>query len=182
MKGDLIGAGQRFVNAGATRHEGFEVSGRLDLGTVTGSRHNPFLKLAYTGLTRAEFASDQLSSVDGETPVRGQRLPYAPRHLLGATAGLAHASGLQLRLQANRVSDQFTDDLNTVASSEDGQRGVIPAYVVVHGSISYAFEPAGVTLFLSGKNLLDRVYITERQHGIMVGMPRVLTAGATWAF
>jgi outer membrane receptor for Fe3+-dicitrate len=48
--------------------------------------------------------------------------------------------------------------------------------------VSRQVGPAGATLFVAAKNLGDRVYITERLEGIMVGMPRSVQAGARWAF
>jgi Fe(3+) dicitrate transport protein len=182
VEGRLAGAGQRFVNGGRTVHQGVEAGAALELGTLRGSAHNPFAEVAYTHLARAAFASDLLSSIDRGTPVLGNRLPYAPRHMLNATAGYGHASGFLLRLEADHVSEQFSDDLNSRTPSADGQTGLLPAYTLYALSVEQALPARGVTLYLTGKNLQDTVYITERQYGIMVGMPRTLAAGARWSF
>lgn len=181
VEGGLVGAGQRFVNAGETLHQGVELSGALELGTMLGSSRKPYLDVAYTRLARASFRSARLSTVDGETPVRGNRLPYAPEHLLNVGVGYA-SGGTDVRLQADHVSRQFTDDLNTVPSSADGQRGVIPARTVYSATVNQDIGTRGATLFLSARNLLDRVYITQRQEGIMVGMPRTVALGVRWDF
>lgn len=182
VRGDLVGAGQSFVNAGETRHQGVEVSGGIDLAKLLGSASGPYGRLAYTNLHTAEFSEELLSSVDGATPIRGNRLPYAPEHLVSLTLGYALSSGLEVQLDVDHVSEQFADDLNTLAGSENGQRGLIPAYTVANAAVSTLLEALDLTLFLSVKNLTDELYISDRQEGIVPGAPRLLRAGARWTF
>jgi Fe(3+) dicitrate transport protein len=179
VEGGLVGAGQRFVNAGATVHRGLELAGSLDLADrfAPGSS---YLEISHTLLARAEFATDRLSATDGETPIRGNRLPYAPRHMLGASVGHQGAEGWHIQLHVHRVSEQFTDDLNTAAGSEDGRRGPIPAVTLFDASAGYELRDRGVRVFVAARNLFDRIYITERRSGIMVGMPRMVRLGFQW--
>jgi Fe(3+) dicitrate transport protein len=182
VEGGLAGGGARFVNAGRTVHAGAEAAVAFDLAAATGTRSLPYLEVGYTRLVHAAFRSDLLSSVDGGTPVRDRRLPYAPRYLLDAGAGFRDLAGFGLHLRAASVGDQFSDDLNSVASTADGQRGLLPAYTVYDLSVSRDVARASATVFLAAKNLRDTVYITERLEGIMVGMPRTVQAGLRWEF
>jgi Fe(3+) dicitrate transport protein len=182
IRGSLVGSGQTFVNAGETVHRGVELAGAADVGALLGIGQGIYAHGAYTRLVKAEFVGTRTSAIDSEVLVTGNQLPYAPEHVVRASLGYEHPSGLSLRLDADHVSRQFSDDLNTVASSEDGQQGVIPAYTVFNAAASYALEPTGVTLYVTVKNLTDRVYITDRQEGIVVGAPRLMVAGAKWSF
>lgn len=180
VEGGRIGAGQRFVNAGTTVHQGIELFGRLD---NAGTRAVwPLASLGYTLVQRAAYTSDQTSVVDGVTPVRGRRLPFAPRHLLHGSAGIATRGGSEITLRASHVSEQFADDLNTRAPTDDGQRGVLPAHTVFGMTANQRIARSGATLFLTADNLRNSVYITERLEGIMVGPPRRFTLGMEWLF
>jgi Fe(3+) dicitrate transport protein len=178
IEGGAAGSNQRFINAGTTLHQGAEIAARLD---VHGRRVMPVARVAATLLPWAEFTSSELSSRDGTTPIRGNRLPYAPRTLLSATAGFTTARGFEL-VHAERVAEQFSDDLNTRPPAADGQAGALPAYAVVDLGISQRMEQRRATLFMRVGNVLDRVYITERQEGIIVGMPRRVAAGVEVGF
>lgn len=180
VRGDLVGSGQTLVNAGETRNAGLEVAAGVDLEEPLGIGF--YARAAYTWLATAEFRGDRLSSVDGETPIRGNRLPYAPEHLVSGSLGYAFLSGLDLRLDLEHVSDQFADDLNTLEGSPDGQRGLLPAYTLLHAAASYQLGDSGLTLFAAVKNLTDERYISDRQEGIVAGFPRFVTAGARWSF
>ena len=96
------------------------------------------------------------SSVPGFTnvPVTDNRLPYAPENLLSAGVGVAHTNGLDLNLEAVVTGEQFGDDLNTIAPTPDGQRGLLPAHTIWNAAANYR-ATRGLTLFIAVKNLLD---------------------------
>jgi Fe(3+) dicitrate transport protein len=171
IEGSLAGSGQRFVNAGRTLHAGLELSGSL------GSARGAELAASYTFLPVARFRGEALSAVDGETPVAGNRLPYAARHALSLSAGHTLAS-TTLRLHADHLGERFADDLETRAPTADGMRGVLPSHTLLGASLTHA--RGAFELRLAGRNLTDAVYVTERQHGVLVGMPRTLSAGLLW--
>jgi Fe(3+) dicitrate transport protein len=178
------GVGATLTNGGQTMHQGLEFTGQVDSGTITGSAHNLYFRAAYTYLPVAEFRGERFSSVSGfsAVSVSGNRLPYAPRHLLNATVGYAHTSGFDALLEAVRVGDQFGDDLNTVLPTPDGQRGLIPGNTVWNTALNYRIRPWGSTVFVAVKNLLNDTFIVDRARGILVNHPRLVQTGVKYSF
>jgi Fe(3+) dicitrate transport protein len=176
------GVGATLTNGGQTLHQGMELSARLDTGTLLGSGHNVSLRAALTALPTARFEGQRLSGVAGFTTVSvsGNRLPYAPETLLTAAVGYSHPRGARAQVEAVYVSQQFSDDLNTVASSADGQRGLIPGFTIWNVTLSYDLRK--VTLFATGKNLFDELYLADRSRGMIPGPPRLLQAGIAARF
>ena len=177
------GVGSTLTNAGATLHQGLEFSARLDSAAWHPSRVNFYSRTAYTWLPVARFRGDRSSSVPGfgTTSVTGNRLPYAPRHLLAWTLGAVHASGLDVNLEAVLTGGQFGDDLNTLAPSPDGQRGLLPSYTLWNAAANYP-ATRRMTLFVAVKNLFDRTVIVDRSRGILPGAPRLVHAGVRVGF
>jgi Fe(3+) dicitrate transport protein len=173
------GVGALLTNGGQTLHQGAEFAGRFDLGTALGVRHNVYLRSAYTYVPVAKFTGTRFSSVGGfaNTSVTGNRLPYAPEHLLNATLGYMHPRGVDVLLEAVYGSDQFGDDLNTIEPTPDGQRGLIPANTTWNATFNYRVEPLRSTFFVSVKNLFDRTYIVDRARGILPSSPRLVQGG-----
>lgn len=168
-----------FANGGRSRHEGIEIGGRVDFGALLGSAHNVYLSAVYTHLFTARFDSSRSS---GGEDVRGNRLPYAPRHLLNASIGYEHPAGFDARLGIEHVGKQFADDLNTRAPSADGQVGMISGHTMLNASFNYRVPGQDLTLFLSGANLTDRRHVVSRVNGIAVARPRQVVAGLRWMY
>jgi len=173
------GIGATFTNAGETRHQGVEFTGRVDFGSLLKMAHNVYVRVAGTYVPTAEFVGVRLSSIPGfqNVSVSGNRLPYAPRHLANIELGYAHPRGLELLLEAVHVGDQFGDDLNTVEPTPDGQRGMLPAYTIWNLTANYRLESRGLTFFVTAKNLFDRLFIADRTRGILPGFPRLVQGG-----
>lgn len=173
------GLGAALTNGGATLHQGFEVGARVDSGTLTGSEHNVFARLAYTAVPTARFEGERFSNVPGfaTTRVTGNRLPYSPEHALNAMVGYRHPRGVQAQLEAVVTSAQFADDLNTVASSADGQRGRIDGHTIWNATLSYDVKALDGSLFVAVKNLTDELYLADRSRGMLPGLPRLVQAG-----
>jgi Fe(3+) dicitrate transport protein len=179
------GVGSTLTSAGRTLHQGMEFSGRVDLGTLRRSAHNLYLSAAVTFVPVAEYRGERFSAVAGASGVRvtGNRLPYSPRHTLTAGAGYAHPRGFEVNLEAVRLGDQFGDDLNTVAPSPNGQRGLLPGHTTWNANTAWHVgESRRLTVFLAAKNLADATHIVDRRRGVMVGMPRLVHAGARVRF
>jgi Fe(3+) dicitrate transport protein len=171
------GIGATLTNGGATRHQGLELASRLDTAAVVNSMHNAFVRVAYTYVPVAEFAGTRFSNIPGfsTVSVSGNRLPYAPEHLLTVGFGYTHPSGFDAMLEAVRTTDQFGDDLNTVTPTPDGQRGLLPGYTVWNVAVNQPF--GRMTVFVTVKNLLDELFIVDRARGILPGSPRLVQAG-----
>lgn len=178
------GLGAALTNGGETLHEGMEFSGRWDTGRLFDSDHSLYLSGAYTFLATAEFQGVRFSNVPGfaTTSITGNRLPYAPRHNFTTAIGYSHASGIDAMLEAVRIGGQFGDDLNTIAESADGQRGLLPANTSWNASFNYRVEQWHSTFFVTVKNLLDDTFIVDRARGILPNSPRLVQSGLkyTW--
>jgi Fe(3+) dicitrate transport protein len=178
------GAGATLTNGGRTLHEGLELGGRHAFRGIGGSRHSLALRGAYTYLANAEFRGVRFSSVGGFTTVliTGNRIPYAPRNLLTASATYSHANGLNLMVEQVYTGRQFGDDLNTVNGTADGQRGLIPGNALWNATLNYPVEAWRVNFFVTTKNMLDRLTIVDRTRGLLPGMPRLVQFGIRFAF
>ena len=113
--------------------------------------------------------------------VAGNRLPYAPKHLLTTALGYA-AGALDAQLEGVHVGDQFSDFANTQAASVNGQAGRIDAYTIWNATLNYQLQPKKTTLFLTVKNLADKTYIVDRTRGILPGSPRLVQVGLKHVF
>ncbi len=177
------GIGATLTNAGETLHQGVEVSAQIESGALLGSEHDVRLRLAYTGVPEAKFVGTRVSGIPGFTQVSvsGNRVPYAPEHMLTASLAYVHPAGLMGTIEAVSVSSQFGDDLNTVAGTLDGQRGLIPASTLWNATVNYKL-PVGATFFVTVKNLFDRTVIVDRTRGLLPGIPRLVQSGLSFSF
>jgi len=173
------GHGATLTNGGETLHQGFELGAKLDFGEAFSIPLDLFARVAYTLIPTAEFQGGRFSTVAGSTTVSvdGNRLPYAPENLLNASFGYRHSSGLDLFLEAVLVGEQFADDLNSIDPSADGQRGLIPGHTIWNATANYEWNENRCTLFVTVKNLTDRLYIADRARGIVPGSPRLVQVG-----
>lgn len=153
------------------------------------------LDLNYTWVAQAEFIGTRNSSITGAALlpteaavviVSGNRLPYAPKHLLTAGIGYANRSfslgAFNARLEAQCISDQFGDDRNLVAPTSNGQRGILSGWCMMNASINQHVKKINTTFFFVEKNMLDQATIMDRTRGIYPGLPALWQAGAKWTF
>jgi Fe(3+) dicitrate transport protein len=181
------------LNAGKTVHQGLEASVEINGKDVwaTGDL-NPFLRVAHTWVPTAKFRSDRflrpVDQISGATlsaaallNVRGNRLPYAPKHALTATAGVSWTQGHSVQAEYVYVSSQFGDDLNTKPIVASGQRGRIPGYGIVNLTANVAVAD-GVTLIATAKNVFDKTYIVDLGRGILTAQPALFQGGVSWKF
>lgn len=169
-------AGQRFTNGGRTVHQGIEVAAHAGLGTLRGWQDDILLSATLTWLPVARFRAGDERGLD----IVGNRLPYAPRTLASGSAVFTHRSGITAGGSVEYTGRQFADPENTRTSSDDGQRGVLPAYSVLSAFGSYTIPRTGIQVRVSARNLLDAVYITQRNEGIYTGMRRLVRAEIQW--
>jgi Fe(3+) dicitrate transport protein len=178
------GVGSVLTSAGRTLHQGAEVSGRWEARNVLGTGNSMWLRSAWTWLPGARFAGTRYSNVSGyrDVLITGNRLPYASEHLLNANVGWVHRTGVNFLIEMVHTGRQFSDDLNTVNSSEDGQRGLIPGNAVWNAAVNVPLEGRRTTLFFAVKNVFDRLVLVDRSRGMLPGSPRLVHAGLSFAF
>ena len=173
-----------FVNGGESEQTGFELAGRIDFGTIYNTSHNIYLLGSYTNVFKAEFKKDGLDADDGI--IKGDRLPYAPRHIASLSLGYQHPVGLNARVGVDYVSRQEPDTFARVLPPTDaalsGLSGDIPAYTLLNMSVN--FKPVGskASYFMSGYNLADKEYLASRVDGMAVGRGRQVIAGIRYDF
>jgi Fe(3+) dicitrate transport protein len=138
-----------------------------------------FARGSYTWLADAEYVGERYSNVSGFSTVKvtGNRLPYAPEHLLSGTVGMRAPQGLEFAVEVVYTSSAFTDDLNTVDIVANGQRGEIPGYTLWNLTANYNLQACDCTVFATAKNVGDKLYIADMSRGLIPGMPRLLQAG-----
>jgi Fe(3+) dicitrate transport protein len=173
------GSGATLTSAGETLQQGLELLGQVDSDAFFDWPVSTFARVSYTWLADAEYRGDRFSSIPGLTTVRvtGNRLPYAPEHLVSGTVGVRWPMGLSLQLDGIYTSSAFTDDLNTVAITANGQRGQIDDYTVWNLTANYELQACDCKLFATAKNLADKLYMADMSRGLVPGMPRLVQAG-----
>lgn len=178
-------AAATLANQGETRHEGVELGGSFDVGTWQGRAFSLSLEGNYT-YSSARFSADRFIRRGSDTVnVRGNALPYAPRHRAHAAIAFDHPrAGIRLRLDGLAVGRQFSDNFETVTGSANGRLGEIPAHRFLDFSGQYEIPGlSGVRLTAAVRNLTDATFIASRRpEGIKVGLPRLVTVGLGWGF
>ena len=182
-----IAGGNINLSSGKSLYEGLELATRVDSSGLINTPYNVYWNLAYTVLPTARQESE-FRRVDNGLPVdgsvRGNRLPYAPKHQLTSTIGYSAPQGWDIRLEAVRVDQQFSDFSNTriAPANGDGLHGLIKPYLIFNLAANYTLPSAPATLFIAVKNLFDRDYVVDRTRGIRVGAPLLVQGGVDWRF
>ena len=165
--------GSELVNGGKTRHIGFESAAVLGIGRLAdlAKRFEVDFGLRYT-YNHASFVGGRYD---------GLFLPYAPEHSFTATVDVEHPTGVAGQVAWTHVSNQFTDQANTVATDVTGRYGRMPAWNAVDLGARYRHKPTGITLRLTVKNALDDPYIVARRpEGIFASGFRQIMLGLRW--
>ena len=178
------GSGATLTSAGETLQQGLEFAGEVESNAFVDWPVDAFARLSWTWLVDAQYVGQRYSSIAGHTDVKvtGNRLPYAPEHLLAGTVGLRTAFGLEMQLEGVYTSPAFTDDLNTADVVASGQRGEIAGYTVWNLAANYGLDACDCTLFVTAKNLADKLYVADMSRGMIPGMPRLVQGGFTIRF
>jgi Fe(3+) dicitrate transport protein len=173
------GVGATFTNSGKTLHQGVEILARIDSADLLKSKINFYVQTAYTNLQKAEFRGVRYSSVNPGILITGNRLPYTPKTLLDLILGVSYKN-FDGFLEKNYISRQFSDDLNTIVPTPNGQRGLIGAQNYWNLTFNYRIEKWRTVFFMTTKNLFDKTFIVDRSRGILPSNPRLLQMGFRW--
>ena len=175
------GSGSGFANAGRTKHVGVEAALRIDFGKLLESKYSIYWQSNLT-YAQATYNTDRFVGAE-KVNLRGKRLPYAPEWLTTQTIGFVAPWNFEFQISGTYVSNQFSDDLNTVNASADGRIGQIPAYFLADASLRYQIPAWKLSFFGSIKNLTDERYIASRRpQGIKVGVAQMFVGGVEWKF
>ncbi len=176
-----IAGGNLPLSQGEALFQGLELGGRY------GDPSGVYSTAAITFLPTAE-QSTAFTAVSNGAAVAGsqagKRLPYAPKTTATIAVGYATSAGLDVNLEAQHVGEQFSDFGNVADPNSDasGQFGKIDAFTVFNATANYQLRQYGLTLFVTVKNIADKVYIVDRTRGILPGSPRLVQAGLRWEF
>ncbi len=187
---DLVAAGRgtAFKNLGKVETRGLELG--LEIGTSLIHTAIPDLNLSYTYL-QTEIKSGMVKSatqVGVVVDLAGNSLPYAPPHTVVVGISKQMEMGLSLRAAFRLVDKVYTDFENIERTSNRGDTGPVSSYSTVSASANYRIS-AFWNAFVTGKNLLDEVYIGSRLHsnpgqpeanlssGILIGPRRQVNIG-----
>jgi Fe(3+) dicitrate transport protein len=179
------GVGATLTSAGATRHSGVEASmhGSLrDMGRLT--TDDVFFRAALNYLPEAEYRGRRFSNVGGfsTTSVTGNRLPYAPEFTASAALGYGRGDWLTAQVEVQHIGEQFTDDLNTVAPTANGQRGLIEAATFWNAALNLRRPGTPLGGYVTVKNIFDELAIADRSRGILPAPPRLVQVGVEVTF
>ncbi|MGH8119242.1 MAG: TonB-dependent receptor domain-containing protein, partial [Gammaproteobacteria bacterium] len=197
-----VAGGSTPLAQGETLYQGLEFYTRMDAAALFNLKHNVYFQAAWTWVADAEMKTpfqcvDAASCaatggfVQGDT--EGNRLPYAPEHLLTAAIGLVHPRGIDTQLELVYVSSQYADFLNLENGADhpdgpasvnalSGQFGVIDSYTILNFSITYSMWPGELDVYMAVKNLADKDYIVDRTRGILPGAERLVLGGLKYSF
>jgi len=156
------------TNGGQSLHQGAEGA----LGYAITSAWSVLANATYIPV--AEFKGGTLGPI-------GNRIPYTPK--LTGNLGLNYSKdGLKSFLNAYHVSSQYADSVNTVEESNDGTKGLIPAFTTLNWSIVYSPQKH-LKLFGVVRNLFDKKFISGRSpDGIFPGAERNFEIGLAYQF
>lgn len=193
------GIGATLTSAGRTLHRGGELSLNFSSrdAELTGAT-DIYARTAVTWVPTSRYASTRIATLPcdgaaagtlvatGRGPracgqaldVIGNRLPYSPEWLVSAAIGVEH-KGAQAQVEVVGQSAIFADDTNLIPVTADGQRGRIPGWATVNLALSYGPPQGRWEVFLSARNLFDKLIIVDRSRGVLPGAPRMVLAGAT---
>lgn len=178
------------LNSEDSRSYGADFGVRFESAALTGSAYNVFGELAYS-YVNAEFTGGD---------VDGNRVPEIPESAGALTLGVEHASGWQASVTLSYFGSFYTDPTNVATrtlANEDREPvgpgdeleirepavlGKVPSHTLLSARASYTLPHAPVTLWVQGRNLTDRLYITDFENGIRPGAERTYVAGLTVVF
>ncbi|MBM3515633.1 MAG: TonB-dependent receptor [Alphaproteobacteria bacterium] len=186
------GVGATLTSAGKTKHRGAEASANFstalkDGGEVYARAAVTYVgKANYVGFRRSSAcaagqASVTLEGLQYNCFVTGNRLPYSPKWLTSAAVG-AGSGWFSGQVEVQHQSGMFADDLNSTSVTADAQRGLIKGWTIVNLSLNITPDESSLSVYVTVKNVFDKLYIVDRARGALPGAPQLIQAGATVSF
>jgi len=181
------------VNAADSRSIGFDFGLNYVTPTFGNSHVSAFSTVSY-GYARSTFT-------EGDD-IDGNRVPETPLHAGSITVGLQGGQLWTASLTVNHFGSYFSDLLNTrdlTLANEDREPvqpgdgieirevvvlGRVPSNTLLSARIGFNVPWAGpkTELWVTGRNLTDKLYIVDIENGIRPGAARTVIGGVTIRF
>lgn len=196
---------REFGRADEAEIKGLELYGRLNSQPFTGGSYNFFAEGNYTyargTLEKADGVDDDGDPVPGQ--YNGNRIPETPWHVAALTLGVEQKTGWRWNTSVTWTyrGSFFTDAANTPYGlggeiecehdagndyecefEEAGEGGGVPSVWLLSARFNLDIGDTGASVFISGHNLLNEFYITDREDGMKPGMARTVWAGFKYKF
>jgi Fe(3+) dicitrate transport protein len=173
--------------------------GRLNSQAYTGGTLNVFAEANYT-YSRGVF--EDLVTPDGED-LSGNRIPEVPLHVAALTLGVEKTTGWRWDASVTYTyrGSYFTDEDNTAFGAggevecedagggtfeceieEAGEDGEVPSVWLLSARANLALGDTGASLWVSGDNLTNEFFISDREDGMKPGLGRTYWAGFRYKF
>jgi Fe(3+) dicitrate transport protein len=201
-------AGDReFGRADEAEVSGVELYGRLNSQSFTGGAYNLFAEANYTYARSVLKKAYGIEEEDGDIETvdySGNRVPETPWHVAALTLGIEKKTGWRWDASAtwtyrgsfytDAANTAYgyggeveceTDDLGAVTEcevEEIGEGGAVPSIWLLSARFNLDIGDTGASVFVSGSNLLDKVYITDREDGMKIGLGRTIWTGFKYKF
>lgn len=186
-----------FGRADEVEISGVELYSRLNSQPFTGGSMNFYGEANYL-YTRGEFKD---LNVDGEV-FDGNRIPEVPLHVAAFTLGVEQKAGWRwdASVTATYRGAFFTDEGNTpfgfggeVECEDDGgvteceieeagEDGEVPSVWLLSARANLDIGNTGASVFVSGDNLTNEFYISDREDGMKPGLGRTIWTGFKYKF
>lgn len=171
------GGDRVFSSLDKVRFDGVELSARIDSRAFTGGPWNLYGEGVYTYVDSKIVKGVE----EGGADVAGNEVPESMRHTANLTLGAQHDSGLDASVSWTYRGGFFTDALNLPMNPLDVEEGRINGVWLLSARASYKVTKE-LTAWVSGQNLTDKFYISDRSDGAKLGVGRTVMAGMTLKF
>lgn len=197
-------AGDRsYGRADEVEISGVELYGRLNSQPFTGGSLNVFAEGNYTyarGIFKDAPEFDDDGNVVGN--FNGNHLPEVPFHVAALTLGIEQKAGWRWDASVTWTyrGSFYTDEGNTAYGAyeaecdgpaggpyeceieEAGEDGEVPSVWLLSARFNLDIGDTGASVFVAGDNLLDKLYISDREDGMKPGLGRTVWAGFKYKF
>jgi Fe(3+) dicitrate transport protein len=168
-----------YTNIDQVEISGVEMYGRLDSRPYTGWNLNPYFEGTFT------YSNGVVTEgvLPGGESIVGNRIPFAPREVAYLTTGIESTAGWNASVSFVYRGEFYTDEENTpFGGDSSGEDGLVPSVWLLNARANYTIPTdvfgSEMVVFVSGENLTDKLYITDREDGIKPGLGRSVMAGA----
>lgn len=176
------GTGDRvFTALDEVTFKGFEIYSRLDSKAFTGGHWNVFGEAVYT-YTDSEITSGSVNDENDDlVDVTGNAVPESMRHVANLTMGIEHLKRWDASLTWTHRGSFFTDAQNIGIVPDDTEVGIVDDVWLLSARTNLHVTDK-LSLFVSGQNLTNEFYVSDRSDGAKPGIGRTVWGGFKYKF